>query len=261
MSEINPQATQYRRIVTLDIETVPLDPFVAKGALDALTGRVVCIGLLIDDGKGLAELAIAEEDEAQILTKFWATIQPTDLIVGHNVHEFDIPFLRQRSWVLNIRPSRTIDLRKFYTADVWDSMQVWSNWGFKKFVALDTLGAALHCGQKTGHGEDVAQWWSIRDMDTIRRYCLADVKLAYAVFCRLTYQEARTPQAKPKAHGETTPVTRQPVCLSSNRRRSRRTSSLLPTQALEQPPTDPDRGSLALGTQQRDSQEESTCRK
>ena len=116
MRESSLQSTQYRRTVVVDIETVTLDPNLAKGALDALTGRIVCIGMLIDDGAQLEELTITHENEVHILTKFWATIRPTDVIVGHNVHEFDIPFIRQRSWILGIRPSRTIDLRKFYTA-------------------------------------------------------------------------------------------------------------------------------------------------
>jgi DNA polymerase III epsilon subunit-like protein len=140
--------------VTLDIETISLDPNLAKGALDALTGRIVCLGMLIDDGAQIKELAIAEEDEAQILTKFWAAIHPTDVIVGHNVHEFGVPFIRQRSWILGVRPSRTIDVRKFYTVDIKDTMQIWTNWGFKKGVSLDALGAALSCGQKSGHGMD-----------------------------------------------------------------------------------------------------------
>src|ERR1019366_1436292 len=93
MNEANLQSTQYRRTVVLDIETVSLDPNLAKGALDALTGRIVCVGMLIDDGKILHEIAIAGEDEAQILTEFWGTIHPTDVIVGHNVHDFDLPFV------------------------------------------------------------------------------------------------------------------------------------------------------------------------
>ena len=39
MRETNLQPTQYPRTVVLDIETVSLDPNLAKGALDALTGR------------------------------------------------------------------------------------------------------------------------------------------------------------------------------------------------------------------------------
>jgi hypothetical protein len=53
MNETNLQPTLFRRIVVLDIETLSVNPNIAKGALDALTGRIVCIGLLIDDGSRL----------------------------------------------------------------------------------------------------------------------------------------------------------------------------------------------------------------
>jgi DNA polymerase elongation subunit (family B) len=221
------QLTQFRRIVVLDIETVSLDPNVAKGAFDALTGRVVCIGMLIDDGVRLVEMAIAREDEEEILTKFWGTIQPTDVIVGHNVHEFDVPFTRQRSWILGIRPSRVIDLRKYYTTDVKDTMQIWSNWGFRKNVTLDALGAALHCGQKIGHGIDVAVWWATRDLDSIKAYCLEDVRLTYRVYCRLMYQRPSLRRPQPERLAATTSVAKQNVPIGPNRRRDRR-PNLLP---------------------------------
>ncbi len=42
--------TPTRRNVVLDIETLSLDPVDSKGALSALAGRIVCIGMLFDDG-------------------------------------------------------------------------------------------------------------------------------------------------------------------------------------------------------------------
>jgi DNA polymerase elongation subunit (family B) len=245
MNHMNSQATKYRRTVVLDIETVSLDPNLAKGALDALIGRIVCVGMLIDDGAELSERAIASEDEAQIVTEFWNTIQPTDVIVGHNIHEFDVPFIRQRSWILGIRPTRTIDLRKFYTADVWDSMQVWSNWGFKKWVSLDALGAALHCGQKSGHGMDVAQWWAVRDLDAIKQYCLGDVRVTYLVYCKLTYQRPRMhePQAGPGLAAVS--VEGQGITLRPNRRRAR-SSGLLEVGRSVQDSGSPEVDSLPL---------------
>lgn len=221
-------STQFRRTVVVDIETVTLDPNLVKGALDALTGRVVCVGMLIDDGAQLEELAITDENEANILTKFWATIRPTDVIVGHNVHEFDIPFIRQRSWILGIRPSRTIDLRKFYTADVWDSMQVWSNWAFKKFVSLDALGTALQCGQKSAHGMDVAQWWAIRDLQAIAQYCLGDVRLTYLVYCKMTYQEPRLCIPRTNVEQLSRSTEEQIVSVGAGRGRVARKTGILP---------------------------------
>jgi len=189
MKENSLATNQFRRTVVVDIETVSVDPRIEKGALDALTGRIVCIGLLIDDGRNISETAIADEDEVKILTEFWDTIQPTDMLVGHNVLEFDLAFIRQRSWIFGIRPSRSVDLRKYYSQDLFDTMQMWSNWGFRKGATLDALARALGCGCKTGNGMDVARWWSVRDLSAIKEYCLEDVRLTYRVYSRLIYAE------------------------------------------------------------------------
>jgi hypothetical protein len=132
----------------------------------------------------LSELFI-DRDERKILKDFWAIVHPTDLLIGHNILEFDLSFLRQRSWVLDIKPSREVNLRKYYTDEVFDTMQIWSNWLRK--VKLDDLGGALACGQKTGQGTDVSHWWFAGDLQKIAQYCLDDVRLAYRVFCRLNY--------------------------------------------------------------------------
>ena len=185
-------ASEDRRTVVLDIETVALDPSDEKGALDAMTGRVVCVGMLIDDGKEVKEITFAGEDEARIITGFWDALKPGDTVVGHNVLDFDIRFLQQRSWILGIQPSRTLDTRRYYTADVIDTLQLWTNWsGNKKGVTLDALGSALGCGRKTGEGARVAEWWAVRDIDSIKKYCCEDVQLTYRVFCRLMYQEPK----------------------------------------------------------------------
>jgi DNA polymerase elongation subunit (family B) len=182
----NFQSTQSRRLVALDIETVSLTPTDPKGALDALAGRIVCIGLLFDDGENVTEQALIDQDERRILEQFWKLIQPTDVFVGHNVLGFDLPFILQRSWILRVQPSREVNLRKYYTTEVFDTMQVWTNWG-SKGVKLDVLAGALGCGNKSGSGVSVSVWWSARDFQTITKYCLDDVRITYRVFRRLMY--------------------------------------------------------------------------
>lgn len=180
-----------RRIVVVDIETVSLDAADEKGALDAMTGRVVCIGMLIDDGTCASEILFADEDERRLITEFWRSVAPSDVLVGHNVLDFDLRFLLQRSWILGIKPSRKVDTRKYYSGDFIDTLQLWTNWGNKKGVTLDALGFVLGCGVKTGNGTNVAQWWAERDLQAITAYCRQDVRLAYRVFCRLTYREPK----------------------------------------------------------------------
>ena len=42
-----------------------------------------------------------------------------------------------------------------------------------------------------GEGAKVADWWAAHDIESIRKYCREDVRIAYRVFSRLTYQEPR----------------------------------------------------------------------
>lgn len=180
------------RLVVVDIETLSLDASDEQGALSAMTGRVVCIGMLIEDSDGIAEIMLAGGNEQEIIRDFWAAVKPGDVIVGHNVLDFDLRFLQQRSWILGIKPSRTFDTRRYYTKEVIDTLQLWTNWtGSKKGVKLDALGSVLGCGRKTGDGSNISRWWAERDLDSIRKYCRDDVRLAYHVFCRLAYREPK----------------------------------------------------------------------
>jgi 3'-5' exonuclease len=182
--------TQACRKLVLDIETAALEPDDEQGALNAMTGRVVCIGMLIEQSDGITEITLAGENEQEIIRSFWAAVKPGDVIVGRNVIDFDLRFLQQRSWILGIKPSRSFDVRRYYTKDVIDTLQLWTNWtGNKKGVTLDALGSVLGCGRKTGDGANVALWWAAGDIESIKKYCLDDVRLAYRVYRRLTYQE------------------------------------------------------------------------
>jgi predicted 3'-5' exonuclease similar to PolB exonuclease domain len=179
-----------RRIAILDIETVPLDPADSKGALDAITGRIVCAGMLFDDGERLTPNPICEINERTLLERFWAALRPDDLLVGHNILGFDLMFIRQRSWILGVKPPIALNLRKYYTDQVVDLMEMWTNWSSRfKGCGLDNIAGALGVGGKTGHGTDVAGWWAARDYNSIVKYCMDDVYLAYHVYCKMHYRE------------------------------------------------------------------------
>jgi predicted PolB exonuclease-like 3'-5' exonuclease len=176
-----------RANVFLDVETTTLDNNNAKGALSALTGRIVCACTLRDDGTTLTEETFIGQDEAELLRGFWRSLKPTDTLVGHNALNFDLTFIRQRSWILEVRPSRRIDLRRFYTRDVVDTLQIFSNWGVTKYPGLNDLADALGVGQKIADGCQVGDWWTAGDLGSIAAYCRADVRLSYKVYNRLMF--------------------------------------------------------------------------
>lgn len=184
---MNLKPTPDRANVFLDVETTTLDNDNPNGALSALTGRIVCVCTLRDDGTHLTEQTFIGRDEAQLLQGFWRSLKPSDTLIGHNALNFDLTFIRQRSWIQGIRPSRRIDLRRFYTRDVVDTQQIFSNWGATKYPGLNELAEALGVGQKTGEGCQVGDWWAAGDLESIAAYCRADVRLSYKVYGRLMF--------------------------------------------------------------------------
>jgi predicted PolB exonuclease-like 3'-5' exonuclease len=184
---MNIKPTPSRRNVVIDIETISLDPNDPKGALSAINGRVVCICLLIDDGTQMREVTIIGTSETGMLRNFWACVHQADVFIGHNAWGYDFPFLLQRSWILGVRPSRKVDLRKFYTQEVLDTQMIYSVWGTTKYPSLDKLAGALGCGSKTGDGSEVAEWWHAGKIEQIAEYCRHDVRITYLVFLRLMF--------------------------------------------------------------------------
>jgi hypothetical protein len=170
-----------RRLAIMDIETT---------SLDAMTGRVVCIGLLFDNAVNLAPLVICEQDEKKLLERFWGALTENDVLVGHNILEFDLMFIRQRSWILGVKPALAVNLKKYYTDQVVDLMALWTNWSYKyKGAGLDNIAQALGLGGKTGHGSEIAALWANGEYVKLMDYCMSDVWLTYNVYCKMHFRE------------------------------------------------------------------------
>ena len=188
------------REVVLDIETVPCSkerwkhlvsrvPALGKRswkdtALDWTFGQIICVGLLVIEKDQENELCIAGPEETELLRAFWEALQPEDIIIGHNVLAFDLPYLQARSVICQVKPSRDFDLRRYYTTTVYDTMQIWSNWNMPRYPKLDTLAAVLDLEGKSGSGDQVSKWFEANDWERIKQYCMQDVRLTRAVYRR-----------------------------------------------------------------------------
>jgi Predicted 3'-5' exonuclease related to the exonuclease domain of PolB len=151
-----------------DIETMPLPEdqlikpeFTAKEsawrdglALDATTGRVAMIGLLVGDD----EPDIFSGDEKAILNSFWDSIQDTAMhdgkIVGFNSNNFDLPFLLRRSWANNVRVPDWVRKGRYFADNFVDLLEVWSCSKREQTISLANLCRFLGVGEKTGNGAD-----------------------------------------------------------------------------------------------------------
>src|SRR3990167_6093554 len=170
----------------------------AKSAFDGTFSKIVCIGLLEFSDQMEARSAVAwyGSNEKELLRQFWARIaqdRPT-LFITHNGLGFDLPFIKKRSMIHQVKPSYDINLAKFRAEPVYDTMAIWSNWDTRGWVKLDVLARALHVETKSGSGSQVAEMWEKGQGQEIAEYCLQDTFVTYGCYCRMNFREPHSKQ-------------------------------------------------------------------
>jgi hypothetical protein len=176
------------------------------GSLNATSGRVLSIAVHVGPLPGLeieglttnqSEHAFGinaegnEEPEAQALKEFLALMSDfdpeCDLLVGHNLINFDLPFIFQRCLANNIAVKPFIDLSEFTVRGVYDTMRGW--WlGSRNRVALDDVAWALGIeSSKTSEveGSRVFELYQAGKLAEIREYNLNDVRVTRKVYERM----------------------------------------------------------------------------
>ncbi len=163
--------------------------FVDKAALSALTGRVLAIGYRSTE-RGALVLDI-EDDESVMLNNFWMQFFRSrargQLMVGHNISGFDVPFIARRSWMNGIEvPSDVLERGRFLNPNAFaDTMQCWAC-GTRDYVKLDVLAKAFGLEGKT-EGIDGSMFASLfkNDRPKAEEYLRQDLDLTAAVAERI----------------------------------------------------------------------------
>ena len=169
------------------------DELYEKSSFDGTFSRIVCIGLieLSDALEPRGAIAWYGANERELLRRFWARLTETRpvLFITHNGLGFDLPFIKKRSIIQQVKPSLDINLAKFRTDPVYDTMAVWSNWDTRGWVKLDVLARALNVETKSGSGSQVAEMWAKGQEREIGAYCLQDTYVTYACYCRMNFRQ------------------------------------------------------------------------
>ena len=220
-------------IVFIDIETVPLEKHFAdcspafqkhwqrkstflrlsdeeRGDLDrsyrghagiyAEFSRVLCIGMgyYSPTKKTIKTTVLHHESEQQLLQNFLATLnaikQHADIrFCGHNVKEFDLPFLCRRLTVHGFALPQELNMAglKPWENNHIDTMELWRFGDYKRYTALDLLATVLNIpSSKTDiDGSQVANvFYEEQNLDRILAYCERDVVTTAKIYYRLTNQ-------------------------------------------------------------------------
>jgi predicted PolB exonuclease-like 3'-5' exonuclease len=193
------------KVIFLDIETVPTDQallehgllepqlqfneaeLIKKLSLSATTAKIVCLCYAIEPTIQTT-IEVLDGDERDIIRGFWALVEDCNLFVGHNILDFDLRFIYQRSIIHQIKPSRDIPFARFRNAPVYDTMQEWSKWG-REHVSLDALAKALGIPspKESLDGAKVYPYYRAGKLTEIIEYCKRDVDSARKIYRHLTF--------------------------------------------------------------------------
>ena len=162
--------------------------------------KVVCIGigsLHEQDGKWKMRLkSLTGDDEKVLLNEFCGVLErffthhKDPKFCGHNIKEFDIPFLCRRMIINGIALPTCMQIqgRKPWEVNHIDTMELWRFGDYKNFTSLSLLAVVLGIPSPKSDldGSMVAGvYWQEKDLPRIASYCLQDVFTSAKVYLRL----------------------------------------------------------------------------
>ena len=169
-----------------------------KTRFDGGLGEICCIGYAIDDN---APVSIYGGCEADVLNKFYQALmdeynpssQTRPKFIGHNIVNFDLRFLFQRSVMNNVKPPFMIPFSaKPWDESIFDTMTAWAGHGNR--VSLDKLCKIFNIplkGSEIGEEIDGSKVWDFYQagrIADIAKYCEGDVERTRQAYKRMTFQ-------------------------------------------------------------------------
>jgi predicted PolB exonuclease-like 3'-5' exonuclease len=192
-------------------DTDPAMLFTDRAGIFSEFAKVVCIGIgcLVErDGEWKILLkSLEDDDEKVLLNKFCEAIgrftkSMSDLrFCGHNIKEFDIPFLCRRMVIHGMKLPECMQLngKKPWEIPHIDTLDLWRFGDHKNFTSLALLAEVLGIPSPKDDidGSMVGEvYWTERNLPRIGRYCLQDVYTTARVFLRLKGITGIIPEAQ-----------------------------------------------------------------
>ena len=206
------------RKIFLDIETLPPDRETMEAtanletcddkdfrklALKAEKGRILTIGVIIEENGAVTHQGLFGRsratgkfhvDEARTLRCFWNLIgeirERKDLLIGHNILDFDLPFLIKRSIINRVKPPH-ISFRRYQKNPIYDTMWEWSLWAHR--ISLNDVCEAIGVtSSKDGDidGSQIYDYYAAGRHEEIGLYCMRDVECTREVYYCINFEKA-----------------------------------------------------------------------
>jgi 3'-5' exonuclease len=184
---------------SLPPDTTVEEYYPMRAAILAEFAKVVCISFGYfkkENNEWLLRIkSYRSENEKEILAAFNATLKQMHAnnhhwtFTGHNIKEFDVPFLCRRMLINNIPIPPYIDFQnmKPWETPILDTLHLWRFGDYKHYTSLKLLAAALGVPSPKDDidGSQVGDvYWKEKDLERISIYCEKDVATVGNVILR-----------------------------------------------------------------------------
>ena len=187
--------------ISPDEDNTPAALFNEKSGVFSEFAKVVCIGfgsLQLQNGDWKMRLkALAADNEKELLQNFCSMLDnftkfyPALRFCGHNIKEFDIPFLCRRMIINGIGLPLCMQLsgKKPWEISHIDTLELWRFGDYKNYTSLSLLAEVLGIPSPKNDmdGSMVGKvYWQQHDLPRIASYCLQDVLTSARVYLKLS---------------------------------------------------------------------------
>lgn len=198
--ELFAQKTQYQRK-----EDVSAEEFYERAGIWAEFGKIICISVgyfTQKNGERQFRVTTFQGDEARVLFDFSNLINnhfnlPQHVMCGHNVKEFDFPFIARRMLIHGIKIPDKLNLmgKKPWEVPHLDTLELWKFGDYKHFTSLKLLTKVLGVPSPKDDidGSEVAKvFYKDKNIDRIATYCEKDVIAVAQIILKLRLQKLLT---------------------------------------------------------------------
>jgi len=185
--------TQYQRKDDLTPEE-----FYERAGIWAEFGKIICISVgyfTIKNAERQFRTKSIIGEEKQLLEEFNELIKvhfsnPAFIFCGHNIKEFDIPYMCRRMLINGINIPEKLQLfgRKPWEIPHLDTLELWKFGDYKHYTSLKLLTHVLNIPspKEDIDGSEVRNvYYNEKNIDRIKKYCERDVVAVAQIFLRM----------------------------------------------------------------------------
>jgi len=191
--ELFEQKTAYQRK-----DEITAEAFYDKAAIWAEFGKIVCLSagyFTFKNDERQFRVTSLYGLEKEILENFYTLLQnffnePKHILCGHNIKEFDIPFIARRFLIHHLALPEKLNLigKKAWETPLLDTMELWKFGDYKHYTSLKLLTHVLGIKSPKDdiNGSQVAHvFYKEKNIKRIAEYCEKDVDATAQILLRL----------------------------------------------------------------------------